>query len=127
MAASYPKAILTVKGKKFDVISCYYEMYRSLDSTGKPSGDVNGGLLTVTISSDTEDTTMIDQLASKTTCDGNVEFKKSDGASKLRQLDFKKAFVVLVSEQLNGNVLQMTVHITAKEIGPVEKNWPDVA
>ncbi len=65
------RATLELGGKEYDVLYSNYEFSRSTDSKGKPSSNISGGRVIVTIES-TEDTTTIEAML-------NSQFKSVEG------------------------------------------------
>ena len=125
------KASLTVDGKTYNVLSCHYSFNQNVDSTGRPSSDVRGGTVSVTIES-TDDKTiynwMTDPHGFK---DGKITFFKRDQDSKMKELEFKQAACINYSEAFDANSsspMSLAFTLSAKEIvigGDSHKNpWP---
>jgi hypothetical protein len=51
------KATFSLDGKTFNILSCHYALHQNVDATGRPSSDVRGGTVSVTIES-TDDNTI---------------------------------------------------------------------
>ena len=125
------KASLTVDGKTYNVLSCHYSFNQNVDSTGRPSSDVRGGSVSVTVES-TDDNTiynwMTDPHGFK---DGKITFFKRDQDSKMKELEFKQAACINYSEAFDANSsspMSLAFTLSAKEIvlgGDAHKNpWP---
>lgn len=125
------KAQFTLDGKNYLVLSCHYAFNQSVDSTGRPSSDVRGGTVSVTIES-TDDNAifnwMIDSHGFK---DGKITFFKRDQDSKMKELEFKQASCINYSESFDANSnspMSLSFTVSAKELslaGDSHKNpWP---
>src|SRR5690349_5815992 len=98
------QAILKLAGNEFEVLNCDYNFHRDVDHKGRPSSGIYGGTVNVTIAS-TDDTSVIEAMINspEKTFDGSIEFKKGDSdAAKLKELEFKTAYIVNFSEGLNA-------------------------
>jgi hypothetical protein len=125
------KAHFTLDGKNHHVLSCHYAFNQSADSTGRPSSDVKGGTVHVTIES-TDDNAifnwMIDSHGFK---DGKITFFKRDQDSKMKEIEFKQAACIAYSESFDANsssAMALSFTLSAKELhvgGDAHKNnWP---
>ena len=113
------KATLSLDGKTFNVLSCHFSLHQNIDSTGRPSSDVRGGTVSVSIES-TDDTTiytwMTDPHSFK---DGKVTFYKRDQDSKMKELEFKQAACIDYSENFDANSsspMALSFTLSAKEL-----------
>lgn len=125
------KAKFTVDGKDFRVLHCSYSLQQDVDKTGRPSSEVRGGTIQLEVES-TADTSlaawMMDAFKDK---DGSITFYKRDSEQKLKEISFKKGYLVSYSESftnMGDNPMSEHFVISAKEIkmGDAEhKNeWP---
>ena len=127
------QAILKLAGNEFEVLNCDYNFHRDVDHKGRPSSGIYGGTVNVTIAS-TDDTSVIEAMINspEKTFDGSIEFKKGDSdAAKLKELEFKTAYIVNFSEGLNavGNenmVQSFTISAEEMKLGSAshKNNWP---
>ena len=70
------RATLNFGGKDFDVLDCKYELKRDVDSKGRPSSNIYGGLIRLHVES-TEDTSILEQMTAQFKPNsGSVIFKK---------------------------------------------------
>ncbi len=126
------RASLELGGKEFDVLSSEYEFSRDTDKKGKISSNVYGGRITLTIES-TEDTSVIEAMLNSQfkSVEGKIVYKKTDEDAKMKEIEFKNAYVVFYKEALdvNGDV-PMTINFTvsAEEIivgnASIHNRWP---
>lgn len=126
------RATLELGGKEFDVLATEYVFSRDTDKKGKISSGVYGGRLNVTIES-TSDTSAIEAMLNSQfkAIEGKVIFKKSEEDAKMKEIEFKNAYIVYYKESLtvNGDV-PMTTNITfsAEEMtignAAINNRWP---
>ena len=108
------RASLELGGKEYDVLYSNVEFARSTDSKGKPSSSITGGRVVVTIES-TEDTTTIEaRLNSQLKpIEGKIVYKKTDEDAKMKEVEFKNAYIVHYKETLDvNNDVPMTITLT---------------
>ncbi len=126
------RATLTLSGKEFDVLYSNYEFSRNTDSKGKPSSNILGGRVNVLIES-TEDTSVIEAMLNSQfkPVEGKITYKKTDEDAKMKEIEFKNAYVVHYKETLDvNNDVPMTIAITfsAEEItvgnAALDNRWP---
>lgn len=126
------RASLELGGKEFDVLSSDYAFSRDTDKKGKISSNVYGGRITMTIES-TEDTSVIEAMLNSQfkSVEGKIIYKKTDEDAKMKEIEFKNAYIVYYKEKLdvNGDV-PMTINFTvsAEEIivgnASIHNRWP---
>ncbi|USD26883.1 type VI secretion system tube protein TssD [Flagellimonas marinaquae] len=126
------RASLELGGKEFDVLFSDYSFSRDTDKKGKPASNVYGGRVTVEIES-TEDTSVIEAMLNSQfkSVDGKIVYKKTEEDAKMKEVEFKNAYLVYYKETLdvNGEV-PMTVKFTvsAEEIvignATINNRWP---
>ncbi|MCT4671795.1 MAG: type VI secretion system needle protein Hcp [Prolixibacteraceae bacterium] len=126
------RATLFTGGKEFDVLGSNYEFSRNTDSKGKPSSNVLGGRITVTIES-TEDTSLIEAMLNSQfkPIEGKIVYKKTEEDAKMKEIEFKNAYVVFYKELLDVNnevPMAITVTFSAEEIyvgnAALDNRWP---
>jgi len=125
------KASLTVDGKTYNVLACHYSFNQNVDTTGRPSSDVRGGTVSLTIES-TDDNAIFNWMTDPHGFkDGKVTFFKRDQDSKMKDLEFKQAACINYSEAFDANSsspMSLAFTLSAKEIvlnGDSHKNpWP---
>ena len=127
------KATLKIGSKEFDVINCSYAFRREVDAKGKPAGIVQGGIVDLAVES-TADTSILAGMVNNQhkPIDGSVTFKKDDEDAKMKELEFKKGYVIKFSEDFNpidSKTMLVSFSISAKElkIGDAHhvNDWPD--
>lgn len=126
------RASLELGGKEFDVLFSDYSFSRDTDKKGKPASNVYGGRITVEIES-TEDTSVIEAMLNSQfkPVDGKIIYKKTDEDAKMKEVEFKNAYLVYFKETLdvNGEVpmtLKFTVSAEQIIIGnaSIDNRWP---
>jgi hypothetical protein len=126
------KAILKLAGNEFEVLNCNYNFRRDVDAKGNPSSGIYGGSVNVTIAS-TDDTSVIEAMINSQhkTLDGSIEFKKGDDDAKMKELEFKKGYIVQFSEGMDSvgtEAMTQNFTISAEEMklgsAAHHNNWP---
>ena len=128
------RATLEMGGKEYDVLYSNYEFSRSTDSKGRPSSSISGGRVSVTVES-TEDTTALESMVNSQfkPIDGKIVYKKTDEDAKMKEIEFKNAYIVHYKETLDTtNEVPMTIAMTfsAESItvgnAELDTRWPRV-
>ena len=126
------RASMEVAGKEYDVLFSDYEFSRNTDTKGKPSSNILGGRIEVIVES-TEDTTLVESMLNGQfkPVDGKITYKKADEDAKMKEIEFKNAYVVHYKETLDvNNEVPMRIAITfsAEEItvgnAALDNRWP---
>ena len=125
------KATLAIGSKEFDVLKCDYELRRDVDSKGRPSSGVYGGIINLSVES-TDDTSIVESLVNQfKPVDGKITFKKSDEDAKMKELSWEKGYFVHLREgiDITGNQpmqIDFTVSAQTIKIGNAEhkNDWP---
>lgn len=126
------RATLEMGGKEYDVLYSNYEFSRSTDSKGRPSSSISGGRVSVTVES-TEDTTALESMVNSQfkPIDGKIVYKKTDEDAKMKEIEFKNAYIVHYKETLDvNNETPMTIAMTfsAENItvgnAELDNRWP---
>lgn len=124
-------AVLDIDGNEYRVLHCDYEFDQEVDATGRPSSTTRGGIIKVQIES-TDDTSifmwMCDSYMRK---DGKIVYQKRDEDAKLKELEFKQAYLVGYKESFDhvgtGSMIE-TLTFSARSIkmgdGEHENEWP---
>lgn len=122
-----------IEGKEFKVLKFNYELDRDIDQTGRPAGDVRGGVVSLTIESSQETMFwdwMIDAFARK---DGEIEFFKRDEPSPGKVVKFTEAYMIQYGENFDvtggekDQPMTESFTVSAKELAvgePLVKEWP---
>ena len=128
------RATLEMGGKEYDVLYSNYEFSRSTYSKGRPSSSISGGRVSVTVES-TEDTTALESMVNSQfkPIDGKIVYKKTDEDAKMKEIEFKNAYIVHYKETLDTtNEVPMTIAMTfsAESItvgnAELDNRWPRV-
>ncbi len=126
------RASLSFAGKEFDVLYSNYEFSRNTDAKGKPSSNILGGRVTVTIES-TDDTSVVEAMLNSQfkPVEGKITYKKTNEDAKMKEIEFKNAYIVYYKENLDvNNEVPMTITVTfsAEEINVgnanLDNRWP---
>ena len=126
------RASLELNNKEFDVLYSNYEFRRNTDSKGMPSSSVLGGRVKVTIES-TEDTSVIEAMLNSAfkPVEGKIIYKKTEEDAKMKEIQFKNAYIVHYSETLDANndvPMTITITFSAEEItvgsAALDNRWP---
>lgn len=126
------RASLELNNKEFDVLYSNYEFSRNTDSKGMPSSSVLGGRVKATIES-TEDTSVIEAMLNSPfkPVEGKIIYKKTEEDAKMKEIQFKNAYIVHYSETLDANndvPMTITITFSAEEIivgsAALDNRWP---
>ncbi|MES2774758.1 MAG: type VI secretion system tube protein TssD [Bacteroidota bacterium] len=113
------KAKLKVGGKEYNVLDCSYSLKQEVDPTGRPSSITRGGQITLTVES-TAGTELFEWMCNNfEQKDGSVVYIKRDSDATLKELKFKKAYVIEHSELFNAadnQPLRTVFKLSAMEI-----------
>ena len=125
------KAKLAIDGKEFDVLRCSYHLRRDVDAKGRPSSNIYGGRIEVTIES-TEDTSIIESMVNQfKPCTGSVIFNKGNEDSKMKELMWENGYIIEFKEDIDvigkqPMLLSFCISAQILKIGgaQVEQDWP---
>ena len=126
------RASFEFSGKEYDVLFSNFEFSRNTDSKGKPSSNVLGGRVRLIIES-TEDTAVVESMLNGQfkPVEGKIVFKKTDEDAKMKEVEFKNAYVVNYKETLdvtNDVPMRIDVTFSAEEISVgdaiLDNRWP---
>lgn len=125
------QAKLVIDGKEFDVKKCNYKLRRDVDSKGRPSSDIYGGTIDVTVES-TEDTSIIENMVNQfKPGSGSIVFNRGDQDSKMKELIWENGYIVSFEEGIDvigkqPMLLSFQVSAQVIKIGGAEitQNWP---
>ncbi|PZX93704.1 hypothetical protein DOS84_09890 [Flavobacterium aquariorum] len=119
-----------VDGEEYNVLEFNIDFKQGTDTTGKPIGDPKGGAIKLIIEA-TQNTKFLSwMLNSELTKDGKIIFYRRDALSKMKELDFKKAFCINYHEQFTSTTdipMKITLELIAKELtfgdAKFSNNW----
>jgi hypothetical protein len=119
-----------VDGEEYNVLEFNIDFKQGTDTTGKPIGDPKGGAIKLIIEA-TQNTKFLSwMLNSELTKDGKIIFYRRDALSKMKELDFKKAFCTNYHEQFTSTTdipMKITLELIAKELtfgdAKFSNNW----
>lgn len=124
------KAKLEVDGKEYRVVYCNYSLKQFVDDTGRPSSTVRAGTIDIIVES-TDDTTLFEWMCdSYMRKDGKITFNKRDEDAKMKELEFKEAYMVSYKESFDNagtGAMQEKFSLSAHSIkmgnGEHENGW----
>ncbi|HNU76866.1 MAG: type VI secretion system tube protein TssD [Prolixibacteraceae bacterium] len=124
------KAKLEVDGKEYRVVYCNYSLKQFVDDTGRPSSTVRAGTIDIIVES-TDDTTLFEWMCdSYMRKDGKITFNKRDEDAKMKELEFKEAYMVSYKESFDNagtGAMQEKFSLSAHSIkmgnGEHENEW----
>jgi Hemolysin coregulated protein Hcp (TssD) len=105
-------------------------MNRSVDSTGRPSSDTYGGVISCVIEA-TASTELFEWMCNPfEKKEGTITWLKKDSEAKLKELAFKDAYLVNYSEAFaDGTTFQASFDISCREFtignGTHTNEWPE--
>ncbi|TRX36220.1 hypothetical protein FNW52_09345 [Flavobacterium sp. ZT3R18] len=121
---------LHVDGEEYNVLEFNIDFKQEKDTTGKPIGDAKGGTIRLIIEATQNSTFLSWMLNSNLTKDGKIIFYRRDALSKMKELDFKKAFCINYHEQFTSTTdipMKITLELIAKELtfgdAKFSNNW----
>ncbi|MCT4664960.1 MAG: type VI secretion system needle protein Hcp [Flavobacteriales bacterium] len=126
------RASLELGGKEFDVLYSEYAFSRDTDKKGKPASNVYGGRVTIEVES-TEDSSVIESMLNSQfkSVEGKIVYKKTEEDAKMKEVEFKNAYLVYYKEVLdvNGDVpMKIRFTVSAEEItignAAIDNRWP---
>jgi hypothetical protein len=109
-----------MNGKDMDVLFATFELARETDPKGKPSSGVYGGRITMEVES-TEDTSIVEAMVNSQfkPFDGVVTYKKTDEDATMKELSWKKGYLVFYKEEISvkgDDPMNIRFTISAEEI-----------
>lgn len=127
------RANLNFEGEDFDVIKCDYSIERDVDSKGRPSSNLYGGQIHITVES-TSKVSLFDKMASQFKPNtGTISFKKDDEDATLKELKWKNGYIIGLEEGMHivgDTPMLITITISAQSISVgdalFEQNWPEL-
>jgi len=125
------RAKLQFEGKDYDVLDCNYSFRRDVDAKGRPSSNVYGGNVYVTVES-TDDTKIIAQMVNQFKPNsGTVTFNKGDEEAKLKEVKWENGYIIKYNEELDvvgREPMQISFVVSAEKISvegaEVDHKWP---
>lgn len=115
------RARLEVAGRKYNIINVNYSLAQETDPTGRPSAQIRGGRIEITLKS-TNETRFFEWMTnSYEKKNGKVVFTKKDSNTPLKELNFTDGYVVKYKEKfdslgLGRSSITETFTISAKTI-----------
>lgn len=123
-------AKLELDGETYNVLDFRMGFSQSVDSSGKPSSDPQGGNFSLVVESTNSTNFFKWMIANADTKSGTIIFYRRDAISKMRELKFEKAYCIGYNEIFHAeNTLPMRVElsISASKLSMngvnYERNW----
>lgn len=125
------RATLNLGGKEFDVLDCSYKLSRDVDSKGRPSSNIYGGIVNVHVES-TTDTSILEQMVTQfKPVSGSIVFKKGDEEAKMKELEWENGYIISFEEDIDivGSkpmTIKFSISAQVLKVGNAqfEQNWP---
>ncbi|HEX8576748.1 MAG TPA: type VI secretion system tube protein TssD [Flavobacterium sp.] len=95
-------AKLTIDGKAYNILDYTYHPRQPADHSGKPTGKVISGFLSLTLESDRETTFYDWMLSPDMAKEGTITFYKRDAMSKQGEIEFETTYCVGYTERFSG-------------------------
>ena len=116
--------------REFDVLTWRVKFNRDVDPKGRPASDIYGGKIYVEVES-TPDTIVLDKMFKQyQPVNGSIVFKKADEDAKMKELEFKEAYMVSYKESFDNagtGAMQEKFSLSAHSIkmgnGEHENEW----
>ncbi|MDR0712831.1 MAG: type VI secretion system needle protein Hcp [Bacteroidales bacterium] len=127
------RANLNFEGEDFDVIKCNYTVERSVDSKGRPSSNLYGAKLNITVESTTKISLFEKMSTQFKPNSGTISFKKDDEDATLKELKWENGYIVSIEEGIHvvgEHPMLITLSISAQKFtfgeALLEQNWPEL-
>jgi len=128
------RANLNFEGEDFDVIKCNYAVERDVDSKGRPSSNLYGGKINITVESTTK-VSLFDKMASQFKPNtGTITFKKDDDDATMKELKWENGYIVNLEEGMKTvgelpMLITLTISAQSFTIGDAvfTQNWPELS
>lgn len=125
------KAKLSFNGKEYDVLDCNYKFKRDVDSKGRPSSSIYGGVIDVHIES-TEDTSILESMINQySLTSGSVVFRRGDEESKMKEITWESGYIIDYEEDIDvvgSKPMTLRFKVSAKTVkvnnASIEQEWP---
>lgn len=125
------KATLQLDGKEHTVLDCTFSFSQGIDHSGKPTAKPKGGVITLTIESNSETELFDWMISSSQTKSGTIIFYRRDALSKMKELKFTDAYCVDYRETFRAdgeNPMHIQLVLSAKSLAlggsNYQNTWP---
>lgn len=106
-------AKLVMDGEKYTVLKCSYKFKKPVDAMTKPSGEVKGGKIHMTVETRGNMELLEWIIAPEKEKNGMITFFRRDALSRLFGIEFKKAQCIKFKEEFNStNGMPMNINFT---------------
>lgn len=110
---------LHIDGEEYNVLEFNINFTQEINNSGKPSGKAKGGEIDIIIEASKETGFLSWMLNSELTKDGKIIFYRRDALSKMKELNFVKAFCIDYHEQFTSTTeipMKITMKLITKEL-----------
>src|SRR5579863_6780041 len=88
------KAILTLSGKEYRLLSCDFSLGRATDTIGRPTSVWAGGSINMSVEA-TDDSSLMEWCVKQADQkDGEISFQKMDGESSMIKMSWKHGYII---------------------------------
>lgn len=112
-------AKLQIDGEEFNVLDFNLKFKQEIDAASKPTGNAKGGIIKISIEANQSTNFLSWMLSGDSTKNGKIVFYRRDALSKMKDLQFTKAYCIGYEEQFsstNKTPMMITMELTAKEL-----------
>jgi hypothetical protein len=110
---------LQIDGQEYNVLEFNINFNQELNKSGKPSGQAKGGEIDIIIEASQETNFLAWMLNSELAKDGKIIFYRRDALSKMKELNFVKAYCINYREQFTSTTevpMKITMKLLTKEL-----------
>ncbi len=123
------KAILSLGGKEYRLLSADFALSRNTDSIGRPTSVWNGGSINMSVEA-TDDSSLMEWCVKQADQkDGEISFQKIDGESSMVKMSWKHGYIISYSVSYSeGGSMYISFTVSAQELtygkGTHKNPWP---
>ena len=113
------KAKVQLAESEYDALSCKYSFHRDKDVKGRPSSNVYGGAIRITVESHDDKNIVAQLMEQYKPVSGSVTFHKGEDAAPIKTLTWEKGYIMVYDETFDkrtGLPMQIYFEISAEKI-----------
>jgi hypothetical protein len=127
------RASLAFEGETFDIIRTDLSLLRDVDSKGRPSSNIYGGKIRITVES-TSKISLFEKMSSQYKPNsGSISIKKDDEDATMKELKWENGYIISLNEELHAvgeSPMLIVITISAQKItcgdAILEQNWGEL-